>query len=160
MMTRQILERQLEKRLARWRGIDGGPPAAGWIRTIRQALGMSGSQLAARAGMTRQLLAGLEASERKGTISLASLRKLAQALNCDVVYALVPKHTLSSTIEEAANVAAREELARVGHTMRLEAQDTDATALEDLVRERTRELMADRRALWNHGLKRGRDHSG
>jgi transcriptional regulator with XRE-family HTH domain len=53
-------------------------PPAGWARAIREALGMSAGQLARRVGVSRETIATLERSEGRGTITLASLEKLAR----------------------------------------------------------------------------------
>lgn len=66
-------------------------PRTGWVRAIREALGMSQSQLAARAGISRATVQQLERAESRRRITLASLDRLAQALGCQVAVALVPK---------------------------------------------------------------------
>jgi len=65
-------------------------PPQGWARAIRDALGMTKSQLARRMGVSSSTVAELERSEVRETITLASLRRLAKGLDCRVVYALVP----------------------------------------------------------------------
>jgi predicted DNA-binding mobile mystery protein A len=139
---------QVDRRLSPWVKLDRTIPTPGWIKTIRRALGMSGSQLGNRINVTRQAVAAFEADERAGSITLAALRKVAAAMNCDLVYALVPKDSLHATIEGAANAVARAELNRVRHTMSLEAQGTNAEAYDELVRDRISELMQDPRQLW------------
>jgi predicted DNA-binding mobile mystery protein A len=56
------------------------PPARGWIRAIREALGMSTAQLAQRMGVRQPSVVGLERSEEKGSIELATLRRIEQEL--------------------------------------------------------------------------------
>jgi len=98
-------------------------PKEGWIRAVRTALGMSASQLAKRLGISQQAVTKLERSERTGTITLASLAKVAEALECELKLVLVPKSSLDHTMRRRAEEKAREERNRVRHTMRLEAQD-------------------------------------
>src|ERR1700689_1270651 len=69
-------------------------PVHGWIKAIRRALGISEPQLAKRLNVTQPSIAALEQSEEKGTIELATLRRAAEALDCRLVYALVPNRTL------------------------------------------------------------------
>ncbi len=76
-------------------------PVRGWIKAIREALGMSTAQLAKRLGIKQPSLVALEQSEAKGTIELATLRRVAEALDCTLVYALVPNKPLESTIRDA-----------------------------------------------------------
>eukprot|EP01037_Dinobryon_pediforme_P017394 gene17394-17584_t len=73
-------------------------PPRGWIRAIRDALGMSGSQLGQRIGITAQSIQNLEESEANGTAQLNTLRKAAEAMDCVLVYALLPKSSLEGTV--------------------------------------------------------------
>ena len=66
-------------------------PAGGWLRAVRVASGASQSELAAKLGFKRQAWAQFEASEARGAISLASLRRAADALGCDFSYHVVPR---------------------------------------------------------------------
>ena len=97
-------------------------PTKGWVRAIRDALGMSGAQLGKRLGVKAQSIADLEKSEVQGTIQLNTLRRAAEAMDCVIVYALVPRSSLTETVETRATEIARKELARVSHSMDLEAQ--------------------------------------
>lgn len=144
----ELVNKQVERRLSAWAALDRTPPRLGWIRTIRQALGMSGSQLGSRIGVTKQAVADFEADERRGSISLAALRKVAAGMDCDLVYALVPRDSLARTLEDAARTIAKAELDRVQHTMSLEAQGTNPEALDRLLHERIRDLLRDTRRLW------------
>jgi len=65
----------------------------------------------------------LERSEAADTITLASLRKAARALDCDLVVAMVPKTSLENTVHRQARLKAAQERNRIVHTMRLEAQE-------------------------------------
>ena len=98
------------------------PPPKGWIRAIRDALGMSGAQLGRRMGVKAQSVADIEKSEVSGTIQLKTLRRVAEALDCVVVYALVPRSSLNDMVQRKARKVASQELDRVAHTMDLEAQ--------------------------------------
>ena len=60
-------------------------PVRGWIKAIREALGMSTAQLAKRLGIKQPSVVELEQSEAKGTIELATLRRMAEALDCTCV---------------------------------------------------------------------------
>lgn len=85
---------------------------------------MSAEQLARRVGVSRETIATLERSEARGRITLASLERLARGLGCRVVYALVPEDgaSLADVRRKRALELARTQLARVSHTMKLEAQ--------------------------------------
>ena len=101
-------------------------PAAGWIRAIRQSLGMTTAQLARRLGVSQPRIPVLEKAEANGSITLDSLERAARALDCDLVYVLVPKSTLQAQVEQRGLDVARRRLEGVRHTMALEAQSVDA----------------------------------
>ena len=98
------------------------PPARGWIRAIREALGMSTAQLAQRMGMRQPSIVGLERSEEEGRIALASLRRAAEALDCTLVYVFIPNQPLATTVRERAAAWLRRRRQLVEHTMLLEDQ--------------------------------------
>ena len=113
-------------------------PGAGWVRTIRQSLGMSAEQLARRIGVSRATIVTLERSEARGRITLASLEKLSRGLGCRVVYALVPEMgaSLADMKRARARKVARGQLA---------SREADRSELERL----TDELLAgSSRKLW------------
>ena len=120
---------QLDESIEQFRALSRATrPAKGWARAVREALGMSAEQLARRIGATRSTVATLERSEARGTITLASLEKLAHGLGCRVAYALVPEDggSLEGVRRKRALELARKQLERVSHTMKLEAQGLSA----------------------------------
>jgi predicted DNA-binding mobile mystery protein A len=103
-------------------------PSRGWIRAIREALGMTTAQLAQRIGVKQPRIIELEHSEAGGNITVKSLERAAEALGCRLVYALVPVKPLTDTVRQRAQIVADRQLASVEQTMRLEAQEvTDET---------------------------------
>jgi predicted DNA-binding mobile mystery protein A len=142
--------RQLDAGLARWRSAElPARPPSGWIKAIREALGMPAAYLAKRMGVVQSTVHRLETSEADDTITLGSLRRAADALGCELHYALVPKQAIAQTLNEQANKIARGRMAIVSHTMGLEAQATSTETVETQVRELTEELIkGSRRELW------------
>jgi predicted DNA-binding mobile mystery protein A len=122
-------------------------PPKGWIRAIRDALGMSGVQLAKRLRVSPQTAEAMEKSEAAGTIQLNTLRRAAEAMDCTLVYALVPRTSLENTVEARARRMALLDLARVSHTMKLEDQDTGDREMEARIQEYIRHIKE--RDLWN-----------
>jgi predicted DNA-binding mobile mystery protein A len=98
-------------------------PYSGWIRSIRMALGMSGRQLAERMHVKPPRITELERAEMQGNITLKSLRRAAEAMGCEVLYAFVPKSDLESILRSQAQKAAQRNPENVAHSMRLEKQD-------------------------------------
>lgn len=123
-------------------------PPKGWIRAIRDALGMTGVQLAARMGVRPQTVEAMEKSEAGGSIQLSTLRRAAEAMDCTLVYALVPNTSLESAVNQRARKMAVRDLRRVAHTMKLEAQDTGDAGMEARIEAYIRDKIKDR-DLWN-----------
>lgn len=97
-------------------------PKTGWIKVIRQALGMTSYQLAKRANCTQSNIMALERREKAGTISINSLNQAAKAMNCRVVYFFVPEKTLNQVMDDQAHLIAKKQLQAVSHSMALEQQ--------------------------------------
>jgi predicted DNA-binding mobile mystery protein A len=114
-------------------------PARGWIKAVREALGMTTAQLAKRLAIKQPSVVALEQSEAKGAIELATLRRVAAALDCTVIYALVPNKPLEAIVRDRARTFARRRRGPVEHSMLLEDQkvkDKDAEArLDEIVRD-------------------------
>jgi predicted DNA-binding mobile mystery protein A len=123
-------------------------PPKGWVRAIRDALGMTGVQFAKRLGVRPQSVEALEKSEANGTIQFNTLRRAAEALDCTLVYAIVPNTSLTDAVSARARKIAVRELSRVAHTMKLEAQGTSDANLEARIEAYIRDVLKDR-DLWN-----------
>jgi predicted DNA-binding mobile mystery protein A len=118
-------------------------PSRGWLHTIRRALGLSSGELARRLKTSRQLPLQLERSEAADRITLRSLRAAAAALDCDLVYALVPSAgSLHEAIESRARAEAGKRVAQVEHSMALENQAVGN--LDEAVESETRRLAGKR----------------
>lgn len=141
---------QLEDRLQPYRAALGSSrPAGGWIRAIREALGMTQRQLAQRVGRKPQTILDLQAREAAQTIQLNTLRELAEAMDCELVYAIIPRKPLDAILDERARAVARRTLRRTGHSMELEHQGLGVREQERaLDREVERLLAGSRRKLW------------
>jgi predicted DNA-binding mobile mystery protein A len=151
-MNRQRLRSQSRSRLDERFAAIGSvsqftPPPRGWIKALREALGMTTAQLAIRMGIKQPTVVNLERSEAKGSIELATLRRAAEALNCTLVYALVPNKTLQTTVRERADEFARRRLEPVEHSMLLEDQNVterDADGrIDEILRETNPRLFWD-----------------
>ena len=141
---RTLRLKQLDRSLAPYRAAQGVPRSPkGWIRAIRQALGISSSELARRLGTSRQLPLQLEKSEAEDRITLKSLRAVADALDCDLVYGLVPRaESMQALIENRARGEATRHVLGVEHSMALE--DQAAGRIEEAVEAETRRLLGKR----------------
>ncbi|CAA9323819.1 MAG: hypothetical protein AVDCRST_MAG89-1779 [uncultured Gemmatimonadetes bacterium] len=100
-------------------------------------------------GISQAGVSKLERREADGSVTLNSLRTAADALECDVVYALVPRAgSLTAVMEKRAREIATAAVGRVSHTMRLEDQATSAAAVQAQIEELARDLLDTPRALW------------
>lgn len=122
-------------------------PAGGWVRAIRDALGMSAEHLASRMRVSATSVLSLEANERSGRVQLSTLQRAADALDCDLVYALVPRQPLDAKVRAQAVKAAMPQLSRVEQTMLLEDQSPSMSAVDELRRDAI-EAAIDRPGLW------------
>lgn len=114
-------------------------PRSGWIRSIREALGMSQTQLAARAGVSRQSVQDFEKAEAERRITLESLDRMARAMGCRVVYALVPeKGSIDDLRASRAKVLAEALMQPADHSMKLESQ-----GVTEAERKRQLQLLVD-----------------
>jgi len=147
---RALKLRQTDQSLQQWRDAALSPrPAAGWAQAIREALGMSATALGRRLGMTGNGARKLEAAEAQQVITLASLRKLANALDCELVYAMVPRKSLAGQLQDRALAVAGEQLRSVSHSMALEDQAVKGQPQLDQRELLAQELLdGPRRALW------------
>lgn len=142
--------RQLDATLSRWRAADlPSRPPSGWLKVIREALGMTATYQAKMLGVTTSTVTRLETSEADDTISLNTLRRAAEALGCELHYALVPKKTLADTLEARATALARQQMAAISHSMVLEAQATSRETVDAQTRALAESLLkGSRRTLW------------
>lgn len=122
-------------------------PRTGWVRAIREALGMPARDLAMRMGVTESTVVRLEGREAAGKVQLDSLARVADALDCDLVYALVPRGSLDASVRKQARAKAEESMATVAHSMGLEDQPVPEDEYVALVAEREAEWEG-REGLW------------
>ena len=123
------------------------PPVRGWIKAVREAIGMTTAQLAKRLGIKQPSVTAMEQSEAKGTIELATLRRVAEALDCTLVYALIPNKPLETIVRDRARAFARRRREPVEHSMLLEDQTVKAknadARVDEIVRETNPRLFWD-----------------
>lgn len=143
--------RHLDSRFATLRPLlKAQRPPKGWLRAVRDALGMTTKQFARRLGVSQPRIVELEQSEAGGTVTLNTLQRAAEALGCRLVYALVPEKPLADTVRERAELLARQRQAAVEHTMRLEDQGVkDKRAARALHEQIIEDLLQRPARLWD-----------
>lgn len=143
--------RHLDKRFSALRPLTKAQrPPKGWLRAIRDALGMTTAQFARRLGVSQPRIIDLEKSEANGSVTFNTLQRAAEALGCRLVYALVPERPLAEIVNERAALIADRQSSAVEHSMRLEDQAVkDKRAAQELRRQTIEELLRRPARLWD-----------
>lgn len=124
-------------------------PKDGWLKVIRQALGMTTYQLAKRLNRSQSNIAAMERREKMKTISLESLELAAKAMHCRLFYCLIPEKPLENLREEQARLIAKKRLQAIGHSMELEQQGLTPTQKKHQEQELIQELLQENsKDLW------------
>src|SRR5258708_37240668 len=149
--THLLAATQIDRKLKPPRPVAGSlrsSGAGGWIRALRQGLGIYAAALGSRMRLAQQSLNQLEKNERAGAITLASLRRAAEAFDAELFYAIIPRKPLRQTIAERAKEVARKRVAPVADSMQLEAQGLGDNELQERITELALELERSPRELW------------
>ena len=127
------------------------PPPTGWIKAIRNAIGMSMLQLGNRLSITKQSVQDIERREKDGSITIKALREAARALDMQLIYGFVPKDgSLELLIERKAKELATQIVMRTNNTMKLEDQENTRQRIETAIKERTTIIKTEMpKTLWN-----------
>jgi len=147
----KLRTRQLDHtfdRLSPLRSIDR--PRKGWLKVIREALGMTVEQAAERLEVTKSMVSKYERAELDETITLATLRRVASALDAELMYTVLPRKSIEELRRERALTAARRRVQSVHQSMALEAQAVSAEERERQIAELADELLKERpRTIWD-----------
>ena len=135
---RKLIREQLDERLGRIKSF-ADTAKNGWVKIMREALGMSAKQLGKRVGLDQSRITRLENAEIEGDLKLSSLKKIADGLDMEFVYYFVPRRSLEQMVYDQAKSIAKKRLTKVNQTMRLEDQELSdnqkAKALDDLIQK-------------------------
>lgn len=150
-ISKKLIRDQLDETLDKLKVLKYfNPPVFGWIKAIRTSLGMSGRQLANRIGVTKQSISRIEQDEVAGAITIKTLRKVAEGLDCVLVYGFVPRTSLGNMVKERSEEVARDRLHRVNQTMTLERQEIKSESIEKIIEEDIKKMVEKMpRNLWD-----------
>lgn len=149
---KRLMQEQLDTTLDRLGCMrDVQRPAKGWLRSIREALGMSGKQYARRLGVSAPWVSSLEKKELSGSVTIKTMRQAAESLDCVFIYAIVPKKRLGDIVRRRAEILAKKKLGTISHSMMLEAQQLSKSEqkkafeaeVDNLMKEMPKELWED-----------------
>jgi predicted DNA-binding mobile mystery protein A len=139
---RATARRKLDNRLTLLRNSEEFVrPPRGWIKAIREALGMTTAQLAKKIGVSQPRVVAIEKAEATNAITLESLERAARALDCQLVYALVPRKPLEDLATERAVMLAKRRLQSTSHTMALEDQSVDKADEREQIKQLAKRLL-------------------
>jgi predicted DNA-binding mobile mystery protein A len=145
--TADLLDRQLPALQAAASTLRSRPPK-GWIAAIRMALGMSTYALAKLLKVSQSTMVEYEQGEVARTLTLETLRRVADALDAELIVALVPRKPVAATLRARAELIAREEMRAVTNTMRLEDQQVDNEATREEYAKLVDTLLTRPQKLW------------
>ncbi len=135
MDNKKILRRTYDKKFQEFKqNLKIQIPPQGWIKTLREFLGMTTSQFAKKIGVTQPRVINIEKNEKN--LKISTMEKIADSLNCEFVYMLVPREKIDDILYKKARQKALKILNKVNQNMQLEDQlaKTDEL-LEDLIEE-------------------------
>ncbi len=142
MNNKKLIREQLDVSLQRFSPLLNVPaPQKGWIRAIRHALGMSAKQLANRLSVAQQAVARIEKGELEGSVTIKTMRRIAECLDCVFVYGFVPRTSLEETVARQAKYVATQRLAQASQTMSLENQALSKKENEQILSNLVDELI-------------------
>ena len=141
---KQLKLRQLDASLKPFQPLRSvSPPRLGWLAEVRKGLGMTTAQLGRRLNVTKQRVGALERAEAEGKVTLASLKRAAQALDCELVYAVVPRGSLDEMLDRQAQAVATKMVRRTAHSMWLERQRPSDEETSAQIRDVAERLKAE-----------------
>ena len=149
---RQLGRQRLDERALALRDLPASArsgPSGGWIRAIREALGMPRHVLGQRMQLGEKRVQQMELGEARGRITVDALARAAAALDCELVVALVPRESLESRVQQRRLRLAKDWIrTRTLNTMSLEGQDIDYSELPPATLEEVERMFPDER-LWD-----------
>ncbi len=139
---KKLIREQLDSKLQMFEPLKNiSPPIKGWVCAIKDALGMNGRQLADRMGEHRSRTKQIEQQELIGSVTIKTMRRTAEALDCAFVYGFIPKTSLEETLRAQAKQVAAKRLAEANQTMALEAQSIHEDENQKVLTEMVEELV-------------------
>ena len=119
-------------------------PREGWLTTMRKALRMPAPQLARRAEVTKAAIYQAERKEREGGITVRQMRKLANALGGQLVYAIVlDDGDVNACLRNQARAKAEKIVHRTSSHMALEKQSLSDRQITWEIEQMTDQLVRD-----------------
>jgi predicted DNA-binding mobile mystery protein A len=146
---KKIIREQLDDTLSRFSTIASvNRPMKGWIRAIRDVLGMNMRQFADWLGVSKSRIPRIEQDEITGSLTLKTMNRVADKLDCVFVYGFVPRTSLDDTVRKQASIVAQKRMSRLMHTMNLEAQGLSSKNAKKAFNNMVEEIIDSPSILW------------
>jgi len=117
-------------------------PPIGWIKAIRNGIGMSMEQLGKKLSITKQAVMDIEKREKEGAITIKSMQEIAKVIDMKFVYGFVPNAgSLEQMIETRSLEIAIKIVQRTSTSMKLEDQVNSKERIEKAIKERAAEII-------------------
>lgn len=152
MNTKSLLMQQMESKMKELNALQNtAMPPTGWVKAVRNTLGVSLLQLGNKLKITKQSARSIELREKEKTITLKSLEEAANALDMKLVYGFVPKDgSLVNLIDRKANILAKTIVRRVAENMVLDAKNNSNERIQKAIVEKVQEIKNTMpKALWD-----------
>lgn len=134
MNTQKLLRRSYQKKFDIFKQSIISIPLQGWIKTIREFLGMTTSQFAKKISVSQPRIINMEKNEKN--IKISTMERIADSINCDFIYTFVPRENIDDILYNQAKKKAIKILNKVNKNMELENQSVEYNELlEDLIEE-------------------------
>jgi predicted DNA-binding mobile mystery protein A len=144
-----IIREQLDDTLSQFSTIVAvNRPMKGWIRAIRDVLGMNMRQFADRLGVSKSRIPRIEQDEITGSLTLKTMNRVADKLDCVFVYGFAPRTSLDDTVRKQASIVAQQRMNRLMHTMSLEAQGLSSKNAKKAFNNIVEEIIDSPSMLW------------
>jgi predicted DNA-binding mobile mystery protein A len=139
MARTSLLIQQLDNKISAFASLKQAVmPPTGWIKAIRNALGMTMQQLGNKLSVSKQAVLDMERREKDGTITIKALHEAARAMDMQFVYGFIPiDGSLDALIEKKAAELATKIVMRTANTMKLEDQANSGSRVDKAIKERT-----------------------
>ena len=139
----QLIRSQLNHSLTAFKSASlAHRPVKGWIKALRNAVGMSARQLGERMGISQQRLTAIESKESTDSLTIHTLKKVAEATNTHFIYGFAPKTDLDTIVKQQAEIYLKKYLNRVKHSMSLEGQSLTESEWQNWLENEIRDLIA------------------
>jgi predicted DNA-binding mobile mystery protein A len=147
-MDQETYYKNFEEKMQILRKIKLSLPEIGWIQKLRELYGMNQSQFSIKLQISKNGVSKIEKSERDGTIQLKTLQKMAEELNAELVYFLVPKEPIEKFIEKKSD-----EMAKFFWPVFQTLKDAEVGNFSDCTPQEIAEhLKKDRKSFWKYAL--------